>query len=166
MARVVCFTAHCLRTRLETRLWQEQGGSTSTHVKLRTRSVSCTRLQRAYNVRSPCDCHVIVRRPYLYVLLTYGVRTYSHVVSACKCDECEFFRLMSGGGGIYRTTFGGAPEVPATAASRCRSFHRRAFILQKSVRTTCVVSAEHVLTRYGPRKFCVLIGQLNWGSTE
>ena len=28
------------------------------------------------------------------------------------------------------------------------------YILQKSVRTTCVVSAEHVLTRYGPSEFC------------
>ena len=29
-----------------------------------------------------------------------------------------------------------------------------------------VVSAEHVLTRYGPREFCLLIGQLNLGSAE
>ena len=33
------------------------------------------------------------------MLLTYGVLTHSHVVSAWKCDEREFFRPMSGGGG-------------------------------------------------------------------
>ena len=33
-------------------------------------------------------------------------------------------------------------------------------------RNKCVVSAEHVLTRYGPREFCLLIGQLNLGSAE
>ncbi len=37
--------------------------------------VLATCLQRAYAVRSPCDCHVIIRIPYLYVLLTYGVLT-------------------------------------------------------------------------------------------
>ena len=25
---------------------------------------------------------------------------------------------------------------------------------------------EHVLTRYGPREFCGLIGKLNWGTAE
>ena len=62
------------------------------------------------------------------------------VVNACKCDECEFFRPMIG---FYTT------EISA-----------------HNVRCKCVVSAEHVLTRYGPREFCVLIGQLNWGSAE
>ena len=28
------------------------------------------------------------------------------------------------------------------------------------------VREQHVLTRYGPREFCGLIGQLNWGSGE
>ena len=110
-------------------------------------------------MRSPCGCHVIVRRPYLHVLPTYGVLTHSHVVSACTCDELgEFFRPMSG---YNRTTFRCFPEVPAAAASKCRPFHRRDYILHKSVSTMCVVSAEHVLTRYGQREFCVLIGQLN-----
>ena len=122
--------------------------------------VLTTCLQRAYNVRSPCGCHVIVRRPYLHMLLTYGVLTHSHVVSVCTCDELgEFFRPMSWY--ICRMIFLCSPELPAAAASRCRPFHCRDYILHKSVRTTCVVSAEHVLTRYGPREFCVLIGQLN-----
>ena len=42
---------------------------------------------------------------------------------------------------LYRTTFRCSPEVPAVAASRSRW---RDYLLHKSVRTTCVVSAYSV----------------------
>ena len=106
--------------------------------------MSCTCLQLAYNVRSPCDCHVIVRRPYLHVLLTYGVLTHSHVVSAWKCDEREFFRPMSGGGGIYRTTFRGSPEVPFiyTAEISAHNVRCKCGARAYSVRSTSVLRAH------------------------
>jgi len=45
----------------------------------RTWQVSGPYRQRSYNVRSPCGCHVNVRRQYLHALLTYGVLTCGYV---------------------------------------------------------------------------------------
>ena len=133
------------------REWQRQGGSTgkarhthgvstwpARHAWPRAVAciVRCARgkcVVRAYNVLTTClQRTVSVRLPrYLteavltrtyVILLTYGVLTHSHVVSACTYEELG----ESGYVELYRTTFPFSLEVPAAAASsRCRPFHRR-----------------------------------------
>ena len=68
------------------------------------------------------------------------------------------FSALCRGEGVY---IGRHSEVLKMPLIPPQSFYT-AEISAQNVRCKCVVSAEHVLTRYGPRKFCVLIGQLNW----
>ena len=57
-------------------------------------------------------------------------------------------------------------DVALLALIRERERLQNAVRRRRFCRNKCVVSAEHVLTRYGPREFCLLIGQLNLGSAE
>jgi len=73
------------------KVWVRGPHTTSSGKRLRVmvRCVGGNWVVRAYNVRSPCDCYVMVRRQYLQALLTYGVLTRWPVVSTCKCVERE-----------------------------------------------------------------------------
>jgi len=159
------FSEHLSRT------WHEQGGRTShssceyvartqrlgvsgcAYRTLRRWLVSGTCCQRAYNVRSMCDCHVNVRSQYLYALLVYGVLSPTHVVTACKCvyfGRCWLIYIKRPIDAPQKSqlplpwnvdhTTADIVESAASGAACSDTAGNRRLIL-------CVVSTEHVLAR-------------------